>query len=420
MKFYQEQPRTGVVCNYGIADHFKTGYLSVDFLMPLSAENATGMSLLAGVFSRGCAKYPQMDLISRYLARNYGASFSVGATKAGELEILSFSFTYLNNEYALEQEDIQGAILSFCKEMLFHPLVENNGFSKEYTEQEKANLIDKIHGLFNDKRVYSLERCKALMCSDEAYGVHEMGDIETVKSFDHCSLYSYFCKLMQEAFVVITYVGKENGHFLNELAEGFPRRSGKMPQTVVSFDRPSVREVVEPMDLNQSKLNLGFRLGKTAMEKGAACRLFNVVYGGSATSKLFLNVRERLSLCYYCSSTVDRFKNVMFVSSGVESTKYEEARKEIEAQLSAIAEGALTDEEFENAKAYLIDSIYGLCDNESALAAQMLSGTVRGELKTPEQEIEEIRMVTKEEIIAIAKEIALDTVYLLKGVHNEQ
>ncbi len=420
MKFYQDQPRSGVICNYGIADHFKTGYLSVDFLMPLSTENATAMSLLAGVFSRGCMKYPQMDLISRYLARNYGASFSVSANKAGELEILSFSFTYLNNEYALDHEDIQGAILDLFKEMIFHPLVENGGFLTEYTEQEKANLMDKIKGLFNDKRVYSLERCKSLMCDNEAYGIHEMGDIETIKSFDRRSLYSFFSKLMREALVVITYIGKDEGTFLNELADRFVERSEKLPKTAVAFDLPSVREVVEPMDLNQSKLNLGFRLGKSALENGAACRLFNVLYGGSATSKLFLNVREKLSLCYYCSSTVDRFKNVMFVSSGVESAKYEEARKEIEAQLSAIANGAVAEEEFANAKAYLIDSIYGLCDSESALASYMLSGTVRGELKTPEQEIEEIQMVTKEEVIAIAKVIALDTVYLLKGVHNEQ
>ncbi|MBQ8894022.1 MAG: insulinase family protein [Clostridia bacterium] len=418
MEFYQEKPRKGVICNYGITDHFKSSYLAVDFVMPLTVENATGMSLLAGVISRGCKAYPQMDLISRYLARHYGASFSINASKAGELEILTFAFTYLDNEYAIDGEDIRGAVIALFKEMVFHPLAENGAFTAEYVEQEKTNLSDKIIGLFNDKRIYSLERCKALMCGDEAFGINEMGDRETLSAFDAHSLYAYFERMMSEAYVVISYVGKDRAHFLGELADGFTDRSDVMPETVVKT-AGKLQEIVEPMDLNQSKLNLGFRLGRSALNNGAACRLFNVLYGGSANSKLFMNVRERLSLCYYCSSIIDRFKNVMFVSSGVEASKYEEARGEIEAQLAAVAAGEFTDEELENARVYLIDSIRGFLDSEGALASLMLSGTLRNEMKTPEQEIEDISKVTRSEIVEIAREVTLDTVYLLKGVHNE-
>ncbi len=419
MKFYQQSPRNGVICNYGMTDYFKTGYLAVDFVMPLTVENASGMSLLAAVMSRGCKAYPRMDQISRYLAENYGASFSIQSTKAGEMELLSFAFTYLDNEYAIDNEDIRGAILSLFREMVYHPLVENEAFSAEYVAQEKVNLADKITGLFNDKRLYSLERCKGLMCADEAYGINEMGTKEAIVAFDESSLYGYFCKMMAEAHIVITYVGKDHGEFLGDLAAGFPARATAMPATEVIGAGSAVNEVIDPMDLNQSKLNLGFRLGDTAMKNGAACRLFNVLYGGSATSKLFMNVRERLSLCYYCSSNIDRFKNVMFVSSGVEAAKYEEARQEIEAQLAAVAAGDFTEEELENARVYLIDSMRGSLDSEGALASMMIAGALRGEVKTPEQEIEAIAAVTREEIIAIAREIRLDTVYFLKGVQNE-
>lgn len=419
MNFFQQSPCSGVLCNYGITEHFKTGYLSVDFVLPLTVENASGMSLLAGVISRGCKAYPHMDQISRYLAEHYGASFSIQASKAGELELLTFSFTHLNNEYAIDGEDIRGAIIALFKEMVFRPLVEEGAFLRDYVEQEQNNLVDKITGLFNDKRLYSLERCKALMCAGEAFGINEMGTKEAVLSMTPRSLYQFFEKMMQEAQVVITYVGKDQGLFLNELAEGFSARSGAIPETQVVMGSGEAREVVDPMDLNQSKLNLGFRLGKTALEDGAACRLFNVLYGGSATSKLFMNVRERLSLCYYCSSTIDRFKNVMFVSSGVESAKYEEARREIEAQLEAVASGDFTEEEFENARVYLIDSLRGFSDSEGALASLMISGTLRGELKTPEEEIAEIQKVDRETVMAIARETRLDTVYFLKGVHNE-
>ncbi len=418
MKFIQEKPKAGVICNYGIIDHFRSSYISLDFILPLSAENATGMSLLAGVLSRGCEKFPRMDLISRYLAENYGASFSINAGKAGEMEILTFAAHFLDNECAIDGEDIREAILSLIREMILKPLVDKGGFSKEYVDQEKQNLADKITGLFNDKRLYALERCKALMCADEPFGVCEMGDLETLKAFDRKGLYQFFEKMVKDARIIITYVGKEEGDFLNAIAEGFAERKACVPESIYRDAPPKVQEVIDPMKLNQSKLNLGFRLGSHAQKNGAACRLFNVLYGGSANSKLFMNVREKLSLCYYCSSVIDRFKNVMFVASGVEGEKYEQARAEIEAQLKAVAIGDFTEDEFQSAKSYLIDSVRGMLDSKSALAASMISSALRGEAKTVEQEIQEIEAVSREDLIAVAKEIKLDTVYFLKGVQN--
>ncbi len=419
MEFYRENPKPGVICNYGYADNFKSSYLSIDFAMPLTAETATGMSLLAGVISRGSKGYPSMDRISRYLSKNYGAAFSIRSSKSGEMELLSLSMSYLDNTFAIDGEDIRGAAVALLRDMVFNPLIENDAFSADYVAQEKQNLADRILGLFNDKRLYSLERCKELMFDQEAYGIGEMGDRETLATFDASKLYAFYKKMLARAFVVITYVGKKEGNKLNEFAALFEAREDAMPVTEICNSVDSVREIVEPMELNQSKLNLGFRLGDAAMDKPVACRLFNVLYGGSATSKLFMNVRERLSLCYYCSSQLDRFKNIMMVSSGIEASKYEEARKEIEAQLAAVAAGDFSDSELNDAKMYLIDSLLGMVDSKAMLASQMISGVFRDELKTPEQEAEEIRAITRETIMEIASGVSLDTVYFLKGVQNE-
>lgn len=419
MEFLQQKPCKGVIYNYGFADHFKTGYLSVDFFMPLTKENATGMSLLAGVLCRGCKQYPGMDLISRYLAKNYGASLSVTAGKAGELEILTFAFSFLDREYAIDGEDVRSAMISLFRELVFAPLAENGAFRVDYVEQEKSNLIDKITGVFNDKRVYALEQCKSLMCENEAFGIGEYGDIDLVRAYDAKALYDYFEKLLKEAWVMVNYVGKEREHFMEALTEGLAPRTAEMPATQVVDFSGKVREIVDPLDLSQSKLTLGFRLGKSALEKPMACRLFNVLYGGSATSKLFMNVRERLSLCYYCSSRLDRLKNVMFVASGIEADKYEQARNEIENQLKCVANGDFTQEEMENAKAYLIDSFRSFYDNESALASMMVTGTLHGKVCLPEEEIQAVEAVTREDLMEVAKGVKLDTVYFLKGVHHE-
>lgn len=417
MEFVRKSINQGVTVNYGITDRFKSNYLSVDFILPLTAENATGMSLLAGVLSRGCKAFPQMDVISRFLAKNYGASLSIHAGKAGEMEIFTVSANFLNDAYAIDGEPIYDNMIAFLEELIFSPLVKGNGFYPEIFEQEVKNLSDKMAALFNDKRLFSLERCKAVMCADEPFGINEMGDEETLKSFSAESLYTFYKKMISEAFVVVSYVGKQKD-LADTFVQSFCARKKLDFQSAIKTVSET-KEVIEPMNLNQSKLNLGFRLGESAVKNGAACRLFNVLYGGSANSKLFMNVRERLSLCYYCSSSIDRFKNVMFVSSGIESEKYQQARDEIEAQLQAIAGGDFSDEEFQNAKAYLIDSVRGSYDSKSAIAAAMVSRTLRDEQKTMEQELEEIEAVTRDEVIMIAKEIKLDTVYLLKGVQTE-
>ena len=420
MRFYREHLKQGVVCNYGMTDQFKSSYISVDIILPLTVENATGMTLLAGVLSRGCKAYPQMDKISRFLAKNYGASLMINASKAGEMEILTVALRYLNNAYAIDGEDIRGNMISFLKELLFAPLVKDNGFLKDYVEQEMSNHADKIKGLFNDKRLYSLERCKELMCEGEPFGISEMGTPEHLNSITPKSLYSFYDKMMNEAFIALSYVGADEGNVLAELADAFAKRDASVPVAIEGTKQDRVREIVDPMNLNQSKLNLGFRLGAAARENGAACRLFNVLYGGSANSKLFMNVRERLSLCYYCSSNIDRFKNVMFVSSGVEAEKYDSARKEILAQLDAVKNGDFTDEEFESAKNYLVDSVRGTLDNKGAISASMTANTLRGEEKTPAQDIEEILAVRREDVVAVASGITLDTVYFLKGVQSEE
>lgn len=420
MDFFFESPKSGVVCNYAITDHFKSSFMSVGMILPLNAENATGMSLLSGILSRGTKAFPRMDLISNYLAKNYGASFSVNASKVGEMEIMDLSIGYLDNEYAIDGEDLHSAALFLLKEMLFSPLLDGEGFNESYVAQEKKNLENKIAAQFNDKRIYSLNRCKEKMCSDEAYGISELGDLKILKDFDRYSLYAFFKKMIAESSVVLSYVGKGDEGNLAKLADAFDGRNAEVPEAELRSAPDRVQEIVDPMNLNQSKLNLGFRMGKAARENSAACRVFNILYGGSANSKLFMNVRERLSLCYYCSSTFDRFKNVMFVSSGVESAKYEQARQEIEAQLMAVATGDFTEDELENAKIYLIDSLRGNMDSKGAIAGSMTANFLWKNPKALEAEIEEVRAVCREDIIAVANEIKLDTVYFLKGVQNEE
>ena len=416
MEFFQKQVKKGVICNYCRMDHIKTSFVSVDFLMPISEEIATSMSLLSGVLSRGCKELPSMDQISRYLSNYYGISFSINSDKAGEYVFLTFSAEYLNNEYAIDGKDIRAAVFCLIRNMIFDPLTENGHFKEDYVNQEISNLEDRIDGLLNDKRAYALSRCKEEMCSGEPYGINPLGSKASLKKTDALRLFDFYLKMIRDATVVITYVGENREKFPEDFAGLFTPRVNDLPATIIKPASSAAREIIESMELSQAKLNLGFRLGSAAQKKHAACRLFNVLYGASPTSRLFTNVREKRSLCYYCMSAVDRLKNVMFVICGIETENYDEARREILDQLSVVARGDFSEEEFMNAKAYLTDSIRGNCDSKSAIAAMMLAGTLLGAPESPEREIAEIESVSREDVMEIASETVLDTVFLLKGV----
>ena len=190
-------------------------------------------------------------------------------------------------------------------------------------------------------------------------------------------------------------------------------------KTVIDNTPREINTVVEPMGVAQSKLNIGLRMGKAAMDDPFAARVFNAVYGGTATSKLFANVRERLSLCYYCASSVDYQKNVMFVYSGIETENYEKARDEIFNQLELVKKGDFSDEELSNAVASLVDSYVQIGDSLGSLIAHRVSSDLLGISLSREEQIEQIKSVTRERVIAVAQDITADTVYLLKGIGGE-
>ena len=409
---------TGIVRCDIFSDNFKTDHISVEFFMPLSKDTATKIALLSAVLKRGNEKFGEMDKICAYLEKNYGAALDISTSKAGELQSLSISARFLSDRFAIEKEHVAENLVSLLTASIFEPITENGGFKGSFIEQEKQNLRDKILSLINDKRIYSLEKCKQAMFKDEKYGVYEQGDIEKIDEITPRSLYEFFSQMLNSAAVFISYAGcrRDTDSLLAPLCGRFTGSDRPIPATQVINNVDGIKEVTEEMNVAQSKLNLGFRLGEAAQKDIFAAKMFNVIFGSSPTSKLFLNVREKLSLCYYCSSICDLIKNVMFVYSGVETANVGRARSEILNQLEHMKNGEFSREEFENARAYLIDSYVQAADSLAALSAMQVSSYITGHRLTDTQQIEEIKKVTPDRVIAVAKDVRLDTVYLLKGI----
>ena len=172
----------------------------------------------------------------------------------------------------------------------------------------------------------------------------------------------------------------------------------------------------DEMSVTQGKLCMGFRLGDCMDEPDfASIYVFNAVYGGSVTSKLFMNVRERLSLCYYASSMVDTHKGLMLVSSGVDFDKVEQAKAEIIAQLDAVKNGDITDDELEAAKRCVASDLRACLDSQGELEGFYLANTIEGLDFTPDELAALVEDVSREDVIKVAESVVLDAIYFLRG-----
>lgn len=402
-------------------DKFRTNCLSVNLLRPLRESEAALNALLPDVLLRGCGMCPDMGSIAAWLDERYGAGVQATVRKKGEIQTFGLFFDYIDERFAQDGEHLTEEICALMGSFLLNPVLEDGVFRQDYVDGEKVNLVNSIMAQINDKRTYASIRLRQEMFGGEAYGVSKNGTKEAVEDITPKSLYDHYRYALAHSRVEILYAGRIDtdtlcGYLRNALKD-LPREAVDVGFTEKGPMPAEVRERSETMDITQGNLVMGFRTGITSADpEYPALMLFNGVYGGGLTSKLFMNVREKLSLCYYASSGTDRFKGVMVVSSGVDMDKYEVAKGEILHQLELCREGEITGEELESARSALST---GLRANEDSLFSMedfYLSQAIGGFDDTPQTLLDKLQTVTKEQVSAVAKQVRLDTVFFLKGV----
>lgn len=409
----------GITLNVISTRKFKTAQLAINFLVPLRRETAAKNSLLSAVLLRGTAKNPTIADISRKLQSLYAASIAQTNYKRGEVQVFGLYSNFIDSKYSLDGCDILGGTLGMMAEMLFDPYIIDGAFCEEYVEGEKSNLIDKINGRINNKNSYALTRCHEEMCRDEAFGLDVLGSEETVKEITHLSLYEHHKEIIEKARIDVFYVGAESPEvILDKVKDMFSGINGRVPEplsTNVKRSSDSVREIVEYDSVEQTKLSIGFRTGTVLSDSDYyKFSVFSEVYGSGTTSKLFMNVREKLSLCYYCQAVPEAQKGIMVVISGIEAEKYDAAREEILHQLDEVKNGNITDDEFDGAIESLCGDYMRIYDSPDMLEAWYIGRSLAGRCDSPEDAARMIKTVTKEDISEMAKKLTLDTIYTLK------
>ncbi|MBE6571584.1 MAG: insulinase family protein [Ruminococcaceae bacterium] len=403
------------------SDKFKTDYFEINLILPLREETASYAALLPQVLRRGSKKYPQMSDISKRFDYLYSTGFSARVTKRGENQIVSFTADFLRESLLPPGEHLMDDVFETMRSIIFEPLVNDGAFKAEYVESEKKNLIDAIKSIINNKNAYSMKKCHEAMCKGQNYAVSESGKVELVEKIDGTSLYNFYKDFLSHAKIEMFYTGTcdENvikNHARSLISDIKSEKLYDLHSERFERTRDKVVEITEEMEVAQGKLVLCFRSGHTISdEKYSAYALFNNIFGGSPTSKLFENVREKLSLCYFCRSIPDAHKGILTVVSGIEVANRDKAQKEILAQLDNVKSGNISDEEMSSAKNDMINSYRSLCDSASDISTWYLSRLLGGSGKTIEDVIDEIGKVTKEDVVACAKATELDTIFFLKG-----
>lgn len=399
-------------------DKFKTCRVNISLAMPLD-KNASARAILPFMFSRRCAKYPDYTSLNRVLDELYGAAVSAGVLKRGEAQVISFSMSAIDDRFALDGDKVALECTKLLADMIFDPLTEGESFPEDIIEQEKRLLAEAIENEQNDKRRYAMLRCEQLMFADEAYGINRFGSVEDVKALTTDAVYAAWRNVLEKATVQITMVSSMDPQpivdLIKEKFSEIERHPVEIKTQFVS-GLPKPEYISESMPLKQGKLVMGFRTGmRSEDDMMPAMKVAVDIFGGGTYSKLFSVVREKMSLCYYCSAALFNSKGIVMVQSGIEDANEEKAKNEIINQLRLTAEGEFTDEDFSSSIKSLTDSILGNSDTPEEITAWYASQILRNELKAPETYAKEIANVDRAEVVRAAKTIMLDTIFMLKS-----
>lgn len=400
----------------------KTTAVGVYIHRTLTEDEADFNALLPYVLKQGCRLCPDTATMARYLENLYGASLSAGVMKKGEEHVIAFDAETISDSFAANGEKLLSELIRLLLSVIFDPVCENGGFKSEYVEREKKNAVDRIKSVINDKRRYARQRCTEEMCKGESYAISGLGTIEGIEKITPESLYDYYRQMVSESVIDIFVCGEADAEKIAAEIKGIdiPLKKAERPKTDILKKSGDVRHITEKMEITQGKLSIGFRTNiKPDDDDFIALMAANSVFGAGAHSKLFNNVREKLSLCYYAASQLDRLKGLMVVDAGIEFKNFQKAYDEILVQLEAVKKGDISDFELESSISALVNSYRSAYDDPRFLQGIWLGEFAAGTNMTPEDYISKIEKVTKDDIVRAMNRVEQDTVYFLTGKGDE-
>lgn len=403
----------------------KTTYVGVYIHRPLNRSEASYNALLPMVLRSASRMYPSREDIAKKLDNLYGATMGSASIKIGEDHIIYFDSETIADKYVPDGEKLLPSLIKLLMSVIFDPKVSNGGFDEKIIAQERKNAIDKIEAFINDKRQYASTRCQQETARGTAYEILSFGEKKVIEKITAKELYDYYKAIINSSVIDIYICGdadiNDAERAVKESVSDIDFKPGKITETkIIERNVTNINEVTEHMRVKQGKLSMGYLTNiKTTDPDYYALSVFNSVFGAGAHSKLFNNVREKLSLAYYASSQLEKHKGMLTVNAGIEFENFIKARDEVELQLEEIKKGNISEHEFTSSINAIVNSCSSYYDDQRGLSMFYLSENISNTNRTLEEYIENIKKVTIDDVCRVAKKLQLDTVYFLAGEDEE-
>lgn len=422
MKCKQTELKKGVKLHIINTDKFKTNLIAIFLTTKLTRENVTKNAVISALLRRGSKNMPSQEEISKQMEEMYGASFDCGLDKTGDNQVLKFYLETVNDNFLPQQgEDLLKTSLEKLLEIVFNPYLEQGSFKTEYVEQEKNNIKQRIEAKIDNKARYSMDRCIEEMYKGEAFGLYKFGYVEDLRQMNEENLYQYYQELINSCKIDIFVSGNLKEEIAETIAnnENIKKLTERTPNYVIPKELnkqlpEKENTVTESMEVTQGKLLLGLNVKLDNEDLRYDALIYNSILGGTANSKMFQNVREKAHLAYVASSSYLRYKNNIFVNCGIEIGNYEKALELIKKQIEDMKKGDFTKEDIENAKKGMIAAIKTIDDEQDTEITYYFGQELSESNVSVDEYRDRIQKVSKEDVIHIAENVAIHTIYFLK------
>ncbi|GAF23543.1 LOW QUALITY PROTEIN: hypothetical protein JCM19047_3371 [Bacillus sp. JCM 19047] len=411
--------QNGLHLHLGATDKFKTISIMLMVNAPLQEETVTARALIPHVLQGGTKDHPNRKRLKQKLEEMYGATLTADVQKKGEAKSLRFEWMsseqYLKDSVSLVEE-----ALTLLHQLVYQPVLEDGVFVTQTVEQEKRSLKQRIASIYDDKMRYANVRITEEMFQHEAYRLPPYGREKDLDQLNSQTLYDAYQSMLEQdrfdLYVIGSFQEEEVKQTVSRVFTEQHKAVNTVKPTKADKEIEQVHIVHDEQQVKQGKLHLGYRTHSTFSDDDyEAARVGNALFGGFPSSKLFINVREKEVLAYYAASQIESHKGVLMVMSGIEFDKYDRAVEIIQEQEKAMKKGDFSEAEVEQAKGMLLKQALEALDAPRGIAELSYHEIVANHRKSIQERIENIKTVTKEDVVRAVSKWELDTIYFLKG-----